>query len=117
MTQSTRLFGYHHPAAAQHRRAVDRADCGGVADLTLARASGDLKHSFGDVSHAVQSPLAQTAAKGIDRQLPLQGNTAVLGKSVGFALWTKAGGFEPVERGGAEPIVQFGSVHIPRSQP
>src|SRR6266508_4292911 len=105
MNQSTRLFGDYQPAAAQHRRTVDRADCGGARDLTLVCASGYLKHSLGDVSHAVEPPLAQAATKGVDRQLALQGNTAVLDKSVGFALRAKAGRLKPVERGRAETVV------------
>ena len=104
---SALFFGHYYAASPQHRRAVDGADCGRAGNLSLLCTTSDLKHRFGDVPHAVEPSFAQAATEGVDRQLTFQSDAPILNKGVRFALRAKAGGFEPVECGGAEAVVQL----------
>src|SRR6266446_3913507 len=84
---------------------------------TLIGAARDLAHRLGDMPHAVHTALAETPAKGIDRQFAFERDASVLYEIAALALLAEARRLEPVERRRVEAIVKLGSVHVLRTKP
>ena len=68
-----------------------------VLHLALARASRRLQHAFDDVPQAVDAPGAQAAAEGVERQLAVELDAAVLDEVERFAFLAEAVGLEAVD--------------------
>src|SRR5439155_24211638 len=94
------------------------ADEGHVGVLHLARAgaAGGLQGALDDVPQAVDAAGAEAAAEGVERQLAVQFDAAVLDEIERLALPAEAVAFEAVDHRGGEAVIDLRHVDIFRGE-
>src|SRR5438874_13398708 len=90
---------------------ADEGDVG-VLDLARAGAAGGLQGAFDDVPEAVDAAGAEAAAKGVERQVAVQFDAAVLDEIQRLALLAEAVGFQTVDHRGREAVVDLRDIDI-----
>src|SRR3984893_8903548 len=88
----------------------------GVLDLARAGAAGGLQRAFDDVPEAVDAAGAEAAAEGVERQVAVQFDAAVLDEIERLAFLAEAVAFEAVNHRGREAVVDLGDVDIFRGE-
>jgi hypothetical protein len=74
------------------------------------------KGAFDDVPEAVDASRAETAANGVERQLAVELDMPVLDEIEGLAFLAETVGFETVDHGGREAVVDLGHVDVLQSE-
>src|SRR5205807_8719451 len=90
---------------------ADEGDVG-VVDLARAGAAGSLQGAFDDVPEAVDAAGAEAAAEGVERQVAVQFDAAVLDEVERLALLAEAVAFETVDHRGREAVVDLREVDV-----
>src|SRR5262249_270200 len=85
-----------------------------IFNLTRAGATGGLKGALDDVPQAVNAARAQAAAKGVQRQLAVELDPTALYEVERLALLAEAVGFEAVNHGRREAVIDLGDIDILR---
>src|SRR5215467_1565884 len=83
-----------------------------VLDLALAGASRGLQRALDDVPEAVDPARAQAASEGVEGQLAVQLDAAVLDEVEGLALLAEAVRLQAVDHRGGEAVVDLGHVDV-----
>src|SRR5580658_1128122 len=105
-----RLLDENKRRAGDDRGAgADEGDVG-VLDLAGAGAAGGLQGAFDDVPEAVDAPGAEAAAEGVERQLAVEFDAAVLDEIERLAFLAESVAFEPVDHRGREAVVDLRDV-------
>src|SRR5207245_615039 len=94
---------------------ADEGDVG-VLDLARAGATGGLQGAFDDVPEAVDAAGAEAAAKGVERQLAVELDAAVLDEVERLALLAEPVAFETVDHRGGEAVVDLRDVDVFRGE-
>src|SRR5262249_44584085 len=89
----------------------------GVLDLARAGASGGLQRAFNDVPQAVDAAGAEAAAEGVERQLAVELDAAVLDEIERLAFAAEAVGLQAVDHRGGKPVVYLRHGDILRRKP
>src|SRR6266851_3864255 len=88
----------------------------GVLDLARSGAAGGLQGAFDDVPEAVDAAGAEAAAKGVERQVAVELDAAVLDEVERLALLAETVGFEAVDHRSREAVVDLGDVDVLRGE-
>src|ERR1700704_1030041 len=88
----------------------------GVLDLARAGAARCLERPFDDVPEAVDAAGAEAAAKGVERQVAVQFDAAVLDEIERLAFLAKAVAFKAVDHRGREAVGDLRPVDILRGE-
>src|SRR5262249_23007981 len=83
-----------------------------VLHLTLAGTSRGLQRALDDVPEAVDAPRAETAAEGVQREIAVELDPAVLDEVERFAFLAEAVGLQAVDDRGGEAVVDLRDVDV-----
>src|ERR1700676_5004411 len=88
----------------------------GVLDLARAGAAGGLQRALDDVPEAVDAAGAEAAAKGVERQVAVEFDAAVLDEIERLAFLAETVAFETVDHRGREAVVDLRDVDVLRAE-